>query len=173
MPESDTLGKTLVEQIRLFDSLAHKALTRTLESLPGSNKHLSGFGLLCGLAIALACAGIFAGSGISAEALLILPVILSSIYLSRGYAYCLAAISSVLAVISFKVSNVADGGPFSISLNLPLALLGFIALAEFGSLATETIRELLSYIDALHEELALERLKNGEASGNAELDEDE
>lgn len=138
--------------------------------MPGENKNLSGFLFLCVVDLLLAWADISVGWAVSLRPLFVLPIILAAVYISRKYAYALALLSAVLRVESFRVSNIPQGETFSFLINFLPALIAAIAVAEFGSLATNTIRELLGYIDALHEELALERIASIDLSG-AEDDE--
>lgn len=126
--------------------------------MPGEDKNLSGFLFLCLISAAIAAADVAAGWAISLRPLFVVPIILSSIYLSRNYAYALAFVAAFARIESFRVSILPEGESFPFFLNFCPALVAYVAIAEFGSLATTTIRELLDYIDVLHEELALERI---------------
>lgn len=146
------------EHIISFDTFVHQQLKSFFGILPGENKDLSGSLFLCMIDLLLAWADISVGWDLSLRPLFVLPIILAAIYLSRRYAYAVAFLSALLHVESFRVSNASQGETFPFLLNFLPALFAAIAVAEFGSLATSTIRELLGYIDALHEELALERI---------------
>jgi hypothetical protein len=160
------------ESIIDFDTFAHQKLGSFFDVLPGEDKKVSGFLFLCIVDLLLAWADMQLGWAATLRPLFVLPIILAAVYLSRKYAYALALLSALLRVESFRVSNVPPSEPFSFLINLLPALFALIVVAEFASLATDTIRELLGYIDALHEELALERIASMDLPGAADDESD-
>lgn len=174
--------QSISEYIIKFDTFLHKKIDKFFAAMPGENKELSGFIFLCLADMAIAKLDMSVDWTIDLRPIFVLPIIFAAIYLSRGYAYAIASLSALLHAESFRVSIIPKDQTIPLLQNFLPALCIYIAVAEFGSLATGTIRELLAYIDVLHEELALERIAGmnlrgaedgeGESKGDGESEGD-
>lgn len=148
----------MIEKIAEFDVFLYRRLDALLDALPGRDKRFSLFVLLIIAEIAIAALDVAVGYTISLRPLLVLPVLVSAIYLPRPRTYLLAVAAILLRLESFRISIIPDGEVFPLVLNFIPAFLAYAAVAEFASLAVGTIRELRDYVVTLEGELLLERL---------------
>jgi hypothetical protein len=158
MLDARTGQANLTQKILALDVFLYRRLDALMIGLPGRDKRLSLFLLLCVAELVVAALDISVGSSISLRPLYIPPLLVAAIFLTRTDAYLLSGVAVVLRLTSFRLSTVPESESFPLLFNLLPTLLTYFAITEFATLAMAVIRELQENVETLQGELLRERL---------------
>jgi K+-sensing histidine kinase KdpD len=160
--------------IEELDILVYRAFEKVFGALPEKGRRVWIFLSLCLLLIGITLVDIHFDYKSNLRPLLIIPVLICAAFTSRIYAYALALFASIQWAQAFRIKIIPDDGVVYSYMNWFVALIVLLCVAEFASLAVNTIRNLADYIlsveaqtEELKSMLALERGANLEDDDGA------
>lgn len=148
---------SVVEQV---DIVAYQAFEKIFGLFPEKGRRFSIFLSLCLLLLAITFVDVWFDYKINLRPLMIVPVLICAAFTSRLYTYSLAFFASMQWTQAFRIKIIPDDGALHSYVNWLVAFTALLCVAEFASLAVNTIRNMADYIlsvEAQRQSLGSER----------------
>lgn len=138
--------KPFAEFVEEFDILIYRSFENTFNAFPEKRRRVWIFLALGLLLLTITLIDIRLDYKVNFRPLLILPVLICAAFTSRPFSYSLALFASIQWTQAFRIKVIPDDGGFDTFMNWFVAFFALLCVAEFSSLAVNTIRNLADYI---------------------------
>jgi hypothetical protein len=129
-----------------LDIVAYRVFEKTFDVFPEKGRSLWIFLSLGVLLLAITSVDVWFDYKVNLRPLLIIPVLICAAFTSRIYTYSLAFFASMQWSQAFRIKIIPDNGLLHSYFNWLVAFAALLCVAEFASLAVNTIRNMADYI---------------------------